>query len=54
VHLAGKPGYALEEFFNTELAALLIAEESGASISPCRFYDNNEDALADMKRMAGV
>ncbi len=52
VHLAGKAGYALERFHNTALAAQLIYRESGAPINPARFYDNNDDALADMKRLA--
>ena len=53
VHLAGDAGYALERFYNTTLAAQLIYRESGSPINPCRFYDSNEDALADIKRMAG-
>ena len=52
VHLAGEQGYALEQFFNTELAAMLIYRESGSPINPARFYDGNDDALADMKRLA--
>jgi hypothetical protein len=52
VHLAGDAGYALERFHNTALAAQIIYRESGYKINPCRFYDNNEDALADMKRLA--
>ena len=52
VHLAGEAGYALEQFFNTPLAAQLIYRASGAPINPGRFYDNNDDALADMKRLA--
>jgi hypothetical protein len=54
VHLAGEPGMALEKRFNTELAAVLIYRESGSSISPCRFYDDNKAALADMKARAGL
>jgi hypothetical protein len=52
VHLAGEAGYALERFHNTALAAQLIYRESGHPINPCRFYDSNTDALADMKRLA--
>jgi hypothetical protein len=52
VHLAGEAGYALERFHNTPLAAQLIYRASGYLINPCRFYDNNKDALADMKRLA--
>jgi hypothetical protein len=44
----------LEAFFNTELAAMLIYKESGYEINPCRFYDSNDDALADMRRLAGL
>jgi len=53
VTLAGDEGKKLEEFFNTELAAMLIYRESGYEINPSRFYESNEDALADMKRLAG-
>jgi hypothetical protein len=52
VHLAGKPGYALEAFHGTLLAAQLIYRESGYAINPCRFFDSNADALADMARLA--
>jgi hypothetical protein len=54
VHLAGEAGYALEAFYNWELAAILIYDASDPTykINPARFYDSNEDALADMKRLA--
>ncbi|MGN7869593.1 hypothetical protein [Paracoccus sp. 22332] len=52
VHLAGEAGYALERFFNTELAAMKIYEASGYKINPARFYDTSSDALADMRRLA--
>ena len=52
VTLAGEAGRKLEAFHNTELAAMLIYRESGYHINPARFYDNNETALADMKRLA--
>jgi len=52
VHLAGEAGYALERFHDTELAAQLIYRESGSPINPGRFYDSNDDAMADIKRMA--
>ena len=52
VELAGEAGKALESRFNWELAAMLIYRESGSPINPARFYDSNEDALADMKRLA--
>ena len=54
VHLAGPAGYALEKFHNTELAAMLIYRESGYYINPARFYDGNEAALQDMRRLAGI
>src|SRR5690348_5739922 len=52
VHLAGEPGKKLEQFFNTELAAMKIYAASGYKINPSRFYDSNEDALEDMRRLA--
>ena len=52
VHLAGEAGYALERFHNTALAAQLIYEASGFKINPGRFYDTNDDAMADMKALA--
>jgi hypothetical protein len=52
VTLAGKEGKALEEFHGTLLAAQLIYGASGHLINPCRFFDSNADALADMKRLA--
>ena len=54
VHLAGERGYALEEFHDTELAAMLIYRESSPllKVNPARFYDNNKHAMADIKRMA--
>lgn len=52
VNLAGEAGYALERFHNTALAAQLIYRESGAPINPCRFYDTDDEALADMRRAA--
>jgi hypothetical protein len=52
VHLAGEAGYELENFHDWDLAARLIYRESGYEINPARFYDSNEEALADMKRLA--
>lgn len=56
VALAGEPGRALEKFFNTELAAMMIYDASDPSyrINPARFHDSNKDALADMKKLAEV
>jgi len=55
VALAGEAGRLLEQFHDTPLAAMLIYDASTSEdfrINPCRFYDSNEDALADMKRLA--
>ena len=52
VHLAGDAGYDLERFHNTSLAAQLIYRKSGYLINPGRFYDNDEEAMADMKKLA--
>ena len=52
VHLAGEAGYALERFHNTALAAQLIYRESGYEISPARFYESNEVAMEDMRKLA--
>ena len=53
VTLAGEAGKKLEAFHNTELAAMLIYRESADYwINPCRFYDTNEAALEDMRKLA--
>ena len=52
VHLAGDAGKALEDFHGTLLATQLIYRASGYKINPCRFFDDNADALADMKKLA--
>lgn len=52
MHLAGEAGYALEKFHGALLAGQLIYRESGSPISPIRFFDGNDEALADMKRAA--
>jgi hypothetical protein len=54
VALAGPEGKALERFYDTPLAAMMIydASDPAFKINPARFFDNNEDALADMKRLA--
>ena len=56
VTLAGDAGRELERFHDTALAAMLIYDAScpGFKINPARFFDSNEDALADMRRLAGV
>ena len=54
VTLAGAEGKELERRFNTELAALMIYDAScpDFKINPARFYDDNDAALADMKKLA--
>ena len=54
VTLAGEAGKKLEARFDTVLAAMKIydASDPNFKINPCRFFDSNEDALADMKRLA--
>ncbi len=54
VQLAGAEGKKLEVFFDTPLAAMKICDASSRlpKISPVHFFDNNEVALADMKKLA--
>jgi hypothetical protein len=54
VTLAGAEGRALEQFYDTPLAAMKIYDASSSlpKISPVRFFEDNDEALADMKRMA--
>ena len=54
VALAGEAGRKLESRFGTLLAAMKIYDASDANfkINPCRFFDSNKDALADMRRLA--
>ncbi len=52
VNLAGDAGKTLEERTSTLFAAQQIYKASGYLISPCRFFDSNEDAMKDMKRLA--
>jgi hypothetical protein len=54
VTLAGEAGKELEKFHDTQLAAMLIydASDPNFKINPARFFDSNDDALADMKRLA--
>ena len=52
MHLAGEEGKALEQFHNTELAAMLIYKASGYDINPAQFYLDNAGALRDMKSLA--
>ena len=50
--MAGKEGRELEEKTSTLFAAMQIYKASGYEISPVRFYDSDEKAMADMKRLA--
>ena len=52
MELAGEAGKALEAFFDTPLASLKIHLASGSPISPVRFFESDELALADMKERA--
>ena len=54
VRLAGDAGYALEQFYNPLLAAMMIYDASDPNyrINPGRFFDANDIALADMKKLA--
>jgi hypothetical protein len=56
VRLAGNAGLELERFHGTALAAMLIYDAScpDFKINPARFFDSNEDALVDMRRLAEV
>lgn len=54
VTLAGEAGKKLEKKTSTAFAAQQIYKASGYLISPCRFYDSDEEAMADMKRLAEV
>ena len=53
IALAGAEGRALEEFFDTPLAARKIYDAScpGYLINPARFFDSNKDALEDMRKL---
>ena len=52
VHLAGEAGYELERRTDPVFAAMQIYKASGYQISPVRFFESNDVALADMKRLA--
>jgi hypothetical protein len=56
VALAGTEGKALEKFFNTELAAMKIYDASclGYKINPARFYDSDEAAMEDIRKLANA
>jgi hypothetical protein len=53
VHLAGEAGAKLERQTSTLFAAMQIFKVSSPiQVSPPRFFESNEVALADMKRCA--
>jgi hypothetical protein len=53
VHLAGESGRELERETNTGFAAMLIYKASSPiRVSPRRFYDKEDEALADIRRCA--
>ena len=52
VTLAGQAGRDLEAKTSTLFAAQQIYKASGYAISPVRFFDSDEIAMADMRRLA--
>ena len=53
VTLAGDAGRQLEDFFDTPLAAMKILDASSPlRVSPVRFFETNDEALAAMKLLA--
>jgi hypothetical protein len=55
VVLAGEAGKKLEELTSPEFAAMQIYDKSSdINVSPVRFYESNEVALADIKRCAAL
>ncbi len=52
VHLAGEAGYALEKKTSPVFAAMQIYKASGYEISPVRFFETNEEAMEDMRKLA--
>jgi hypothetical protein len=53
VFLAGKAGYELEKATSTEFAAKQIYKASSKiPVSPVRFFEPNEIAMADIERCA--
>ena len=53
VHLAGAPGKVLEDKTSTLFAAMQIYKASSPiRVSPVRFFDSNEKAMADIERCA--
>jgi len=54
VHLAGDAGYELEKKTSTATAAYLIYRKSSDLPFALNFYASNEDALAEINRMAEI
>jgi uncharacterized protein YjbI with pentapeptide repeats len=52
IHLAGKPGYALEKKFGPCVAGALIYMQSRPDKPVPDFHASNADAMADIKRCA--
>jgi len=53
VDLAGDAGKRLEKKTSTEFAAMMIYKKSSPIyVSPARFYEDNETAMADIIRCA--
>jgi hypothetical protein len=53
VHLAGEKGRALEQASSTQFAAMQIYHASSKiNVSPVRFFETNEVAMADIVRCA--
>ena len=50
--MAGEAGLSLEKATSPLFAAQQIYRASGYNISPCRFFDSDDEALADMRRLA--
>jgi len=55
VHLAGEAGKALESRTSTLFAAMQIYHASSPiRVSPTRFFESNEVAMADIQRCAAL
>jgi len=53
VFLAGEPGRVLENHTSTQFAAMQIYKASSPiRVSPTRFFETNEVAMADIKKCA--
>lgn len=55
IHLAGKDGYELEKKYDASVAGALIYQASDPNLERIPdWYASNEDAMADIKKMAGI